>query len=202
LDRNRKNNSLRVKNIDQIRKQFEQIVPIPDKDWEAFTAQLVRREFAKKTIILHEGQTENYISFIEEGIIRFFIPKEGNELTFSFIFNDEMLCAYDSFLTRSPSLYAAETITHTILWSFTYADLQKLYKEVPLTNIIGRIASEEIYLKKAKREISLLNDSAEERYLKIFSDKRNLINFIPLKFLASFIGITPQALSRIRKRIS
>ena len=191
-----------MENIQQVRKQFEQFVTIPDKDWEASTSKLVRREFPKKTIILKEGQVENYISFIEEGIIRFFIPKDGNELTFSFIFSDEMLCAYDSFLTRTPSTYCAETITHTILWSFTYADLQKLYKEVPLTNIIGRIASEEIYLKKAKREISLLNDSAEERYLKLFSDKRNLLHFIPLQFIASFIGITPQALSRIRKRIS
>ena len=191
-----------MENLKHFRKQFEQFVLIPDKDWKTFTSKLVRREFPKKTLILKEGQTENYISFIEEGIIRFFIPKEGNELTFSFIFNDEMLSAYDSFLTRTASKYCAETITHTILWSFTYADLQKLYKDVPLTNVIGRIASEEIYLKKAKREISLLNDSAEERYLKIFSDKRNLINLIPLKFIASFIGITPQALSRIRKRIS
>jgi CRP-like cAMP-binding protein len=191
-----------VENIKQIRKQFEQFVTIPDRDWETFTSKLVRREFPKKTIILHEGQTENHISFIEEGIIRFYIPKDGNELTFSFIFSDEMLCAYDSFLKRTPSPYCAETITHTILWSFTYADLQILYKEVPITNIIGRIATEEIYLKKANREISLLNDTAEERYLKIFSDKRNLINLIPLQFIASFIGITPQALSRIRKRIS
>ncbi len=191
-----------MENINQIRKQLEQFVTIPDKDWETFTSKLVRRAFPKKTIILKEGQVENHISFIEEGIIRFYILKEANELTFSFIFNDEMLCAYDSFLTRSASLYYAETITHTVLWSFTYADLQKLYQEVPITNIIGRIASEEIYLKKANREISLLNDTAEERYLKLFSDKRNLIKHIPLKFLASFIGITPQALSRIRKRIS
>lgn len=188
--------------MNQIRKQFEQFVTIPDKDWDIFTSKLLRREFHKKTLILNEGQVENYISFIEEGIIRFFIPKDGKELTFSFIFNDEMLCAYDSFLTRTPSSYCAETITHTVLWSFTYADLQKLYKEVPITNVIGRIASEEIYLKKAKREMSLLNDSAEERYLKIFADKRDLINHIPLQFIASFIGITPQALSRIRKRIS
>lgn len=191
-----------MEKINQIRKQFEQFVPILDKDWETFIAKLVRREFPKKAIILREGQIENHISFIEEGIIRFYIPKNGNELTFSFIFNDEMLCAYDSFLTRTPSPYYAETITHTILWSFTYEDLQQLYKEVPITNVIGRIASEEIYLKKAKREISLLNDSAAERYLKIFSDKRNLIQNIPLQYIASFIGITPQALSRIRKRIS
>lgn len=191
-----------MENINHIRKQFEQLVHIPDKDWETFISKLIRREFPRKAIILKEGQTENYISFIEEGIIRFFIPKEGNELTFAFIFNDEMLCAYDSFLTRTPSSYCAEAITKTILWSFTYVDLQKLYREVPLTNVIGRIASEEIYLKKAKREISLLNDSAEERYLKIFLDKRDLINLIPLKFIASYIGITAQALSRIRKRIS
>ena len=104
-----------MENTKQIREQFEQFVIIPDKDWRTFTSKLIRREFPKKTIILKEGQTKNYFSFIEEGIIRFFIPKEGNELTFSFIFNDEMLCAYNSFLTRIPSPYCADKITYTIL---------------------------------------------------------------------------------------
>ncbi|HEY0749771.1 MAG TPA: hypothetical protein VGD26_01370 [Chitinophagaceae bacterium] len=68
--------------------------------------------------------------------------------------------------------------------------------------MIGRKASEDLFLKKSKRELSLLNDTAEERYLKLFSEQLHLIKQIPLKYIASYIGITPQALSRIRKRIS
>lgn len=186
----------------QIREYFEQIIPLSDNEWEVFSSKLTRQEYPKKTILLKVGQTENYISFVEKGIIRFYIPKEETELTFAIIFENELLSAYDSFLTQKPSVYCAETISQTVLWSFTYETLQQLYKENPVSNIIGRIASEEIYIKKAKRELSLLHDNAQERYLKIFTERPNLLKQIPLKYIASYIGITPQALSRIRKRIS
>ena len=69
-------------------------------------------------------------------------------------------------------------------------------------NKIGRHASEDLYLKKAKRELSLLNDTAEQRYLNLFTEQPHMLKHIPLKYIASYIGITPQALSRIRKRIT
>ena len=68
--------------------------------------------------------------------------------------------------------------------------------------MIGRRASEELFLKKSKRELSLLRDSAEERYLNLFEERPELLREIPLKYIASYIGVTPQALSRIRRRIS
>jgi CRP-like cAMP-binding protein len=187
--------------MEKIRQYFELIGPIPEKDWEIFVSKLIKREYSKKTMILRSGQTENYISFVDTGIVRFFIPNEANERTFAFIFDNELLSAYDSFLTQTPACYCAETINHTILWSFTYYDLLELYEKSPVSNVIGRIACEQLYLKKAKRELSLLNDSAGERYLKIFSERPKLLQQIPLKYIASYIGVTPQALSRIRNRI-
>jgi hypothetical protein len=68
--------------------------------------------------------------------------------------------------------------------------------------VIGRVASEEIYLKKARRELSILLESPEQRYLNLMAERPYLFERIPLKYIASYIGITPQALSRIRKRIT
>jgi CRP-like cAMP-binding protein len=188
--------------MDKLRTFFEQTIPINDEVWDFFASHLIRLELPSKTTILKQGQVEKYISFIEQGATRGFIPKEDNDVTFAFVFENELLCAYDSFLTQTPCLYQIETLANTILWRFSYDILQKLYREMPITNILGRVATEQIYLNKAKRELSFLNDTAEERYLKLFTDRPNLFTEIPLKYVASYIGVTPQALSRIRKRIS
>jgi CRP-like cAMP-binding protein len=187
--------------MEQIRNFFEKTCKVTDQDWLIFSSKLTRAVFAKKTLLLQEGQIENHLSFIEKGVVRFYIPKSENDLTFGFVFNNEFVSAFDSFLIRLPSTYNIETLTETIIWSLSYDDLQCVYTETEIGITIGKKASEDLFLKKSKRELSLLNDTAEERYLKLFSERPNLIQFIPLKFIASYIGITPQALSRIRKRI-
>lgn len=188
--------------MDQIRAYFEKNVKLNDQDWQFFLSKLVKHEFPKKTLLLKSGQTENHLSFIQEGIIRFFVPEANNDLTFGFAFEDHFVSAYDSFLTQRPSAYQVETLTETTLWRVTYQDLQEIYRATALGNTIGRYAAEELFLIKSRRELSLLNESAEQRYLKLFSEQPHLIKLVPLKYIASYIGITPQALSRIRKRIS
>jgi CRP-like cAMP-binding protein len=187
--------------MEQIREYFEKTTRLSDTDWQIFASRLTRAEFPKKTLLLKAGQTEKYLSFVEKGLARFYIPKEGNDLTFAFAFNNGFISAYDSFLTQSPSTYYIETLTATILWRLTYHDLQAIYAETTIGNTIGRYAIEELYMENRRRELSLLNDTAEQRYLKLFTEQPQLIREIPLKYIASYIGITPQALSRIRKRI-
>lgn len=188
--------------MDQIRQYFERLVELTENDWQLFASKLSRKDFKKKTLVLKTGQTEQYLSFIEKGIIRFYIPKEENDLTFGFAFNNHFVSAYDSFLTREPATYHVETLTDTTLWRINYDDLQLIYASTTAGNTIGRYASEELFLKKSKRELSLLNENAEQRYINLFSEQPALLKYIPLKYIASYIGITPQALSRIRKRIS
>ena len=187
--------------MEQIRKYFEQTFKLTDQDWVTFSSKLSRIEVSKRQFLLKVGQTENYLSFVEKGIIRSYFSTEDRDLTFAFGFDNGFMSAYDSFLTRQPSIYNVETLTQTILWRLSYDDLQTVYKETEIGNNIGRQASEDLFLKKSKRELSLLNDTAEQRYLKLFSEQPKLIQQIPLKYIASYIGITPQALSRIRKRI-
>ena len=74
--------------MEQIRKYFEEAYQIKEQDWQIFSSKLTKQKFPKKTTILSVGQIEKYLSFIEEGIIRFYIPKEDNDLTFGFIFKD------------------------------------------------------------------------------------------------------------------
>jgi len=188
----------------KFREHIKTIADVNEKDWLIFSSYLKKRAFLKKSTFLNIGQIENYISFIEEGEVRLFLPKEDEEkeVTFGFSFQGEFISAYDSFLTQSPSLYQLETLSNTTLWSINYNDLQEVYKTTEIGNTIGRSISEKLFLLKSKREQSLLNETPEQLYLNLFKERPNLIKQIPLKYIASYIGVTPQALSRIRKRIS
>ncbi len=188
--------------MEKIRLYFESEFGISPSDWDIFSSKLTLRHYSKKNVLLNKGEVENHLSFVEEGIVRLYIPQEDGELTFGFVFGGAFVSAYDSFITQTPAEYVVETITDTVLWQLNYKNLQEVYASSAIGNLIGRKASEELFLKKSKRELSLLRDSAEQRYLNLFEERPELIRQIPLKYIASYIGITPQALSRIRKRIS
>lgn len=188
--------------MEQIRANFEKTTPLSDADWLLFCSKLEEVHYKKKTLLLTAGQTENYLYFIQKGITRFYIPGEAEDLTFGFTFQDNFVSAYDSFLTQTPSTYSVEALTDVVVWRISYADMQVIYLQSLTGNSIGRHAGEALFLEKTKREISLLKDSAQERYLNLFKEQPQLLQYIPLKYIASYIGITPQALSRIRRRIT
>lgn len=185
-----------------LREYYERMIKLQESEWEFIAAHFDKKVFDKNEIITKQGNTENYLSFIESGIVRFYISNDENELTFNFSFNKEFTCAYDSFLTQTPSEYELQALTETIVWQISYNDLQKVYAQSQVGNYLGRLASEKLLLAKSKRELSLLQYNAKERYLRLFSEQPNILKFIPMKYIASYIGITPQGLSRIRRQIS
>lgn len=182
---------------------MDQIATISNADWDFFTSRLQRRVIPKKSIFLKLNSIENHISFIESGVVRLFIPKENpdKEITFGFSFQNQFVSAYDSFLTQEPSAYELQALSETALLSITYADLQAVYRNTQIGNLIGRLTAERLFLLKSKREQYLLNLTAAERYSRLFKERPELLQVIPLKYISSYIGVTPQALSRIRKRL-
>jgi CRP-like cAMP-binding protein len=189
--------------LQQIKAYLDNIVSITPEDWDFFISKLKPRVYPKKTVFLKVNEIENHISFIESGVVRLFIPKENpeKEITFGFSFKDQFVSAYDSFLTQKPSAYQLQTLTDTSMLSITHHDLQLVYKNTQIGNLIGRLTAERLFLIKSKREQNLLNLSAEERYLNLFKERPELLKVIPLKYISSYIGVTSQALSRIRKRL-
>ncbi len=185
-----------------IRAYYEQILPLQELEWAFIAKHFERRVFAKNEVITSYGTIENFLSFIESGFVRSYLPDEEYGYTFSFGFEKEFTCAYDSFLTQTPSEYEMQALTETVVWQISYENLQKIYTETRVGNHLGRSASEKLFLVKSKRELSLLQLTAKERYLKLFTEQPEIIKYVPLKYIASYIGITPQALSRIRRQIT
>ena len=187
----------------QIKLYLDKIASISNSDWNFFISKLHRRIVSKKSVFIKVNQIENHISFIESGIVRLFIPRENpeKEITFGFSFKNQFVSAYDSFLTQLPSNYQLQALTETTMLSISYKDLQSVYKSTQIGNLIGRLTAEDLFLIKSKREQDLLNLNAEQRYLKLFEERPELLKSIPLKYISSYIGVTAQALSRIRKRL-
>lgn len=188
----------------QLMHQFlKKQVGISDEDWLLFSSRFEQKIYPAKTFYLKAGETENYLTFVDRGLLRFYIEdKEGNDTTIGFSFEGWFMTVFSSFYTRKPSLYYGETLAETTLWRIHYDDLQEMYSRLKIVERIGRLATEQLLLLKSDRELSFLLKSAEERYLDLFHKAPHLLLQVPLKYLASYIGVTPQALSRIRKRIS
>ena len=189
--------------MQQLKLYLDKITSISSSDWSFFISKLQRRVITKKSVFIKVNQIENHISFIESGIVRLFIPKDNpeKEITFGFSFENQFVSAYDSFLTQSPSNYQLQALTETTVLSISYKDLQSVYKSTQIGNLIGRLTAEDLFLIKSKREQNLLNLNAEQRYLKLFKERPELLKSVPLKYVSSYIGVTAQALSRIRKRL-
>lgn len=193
---------MHMSSTEKLKKYLEQLCPISQEDWELFSSRLQRRVFDRKQQVLRAGEIENYVSFIDQGIVRYYVEEGDKDITFELAFENSLAAGYDSFLTRTPVVYSGETLVPTELWSITYTDLQAVYAESKVGERLGRLAAEQLYIRKNKRQMWLLKDTAEQRYMRLVHEYSHFLQLVPLKYLASYIGITPQALSRIRRRIS
>lgn len=188
--------------MNEIRHYLDQYVKLSDEEWELFSSKLVKEAYPKKALLLLKGEIENHLSFVSKGIIRYYIDKKETQYTFGFAFEQEFASAYDSFLTQTPSRYYVEALNDVELYRISFDDLQKAYAQTLNGNAVGRALAEELYLYKFSREMSNNHETAEERYMKLITKQPYFLKEIPLQYIASYIGVTPQTLSKIRRRIS
>lgn len=186
--------------MNRIRAFFEKRIEIDDEAWDLFISNVSIREYPADTTLLHVGTTENHLSYIGEGIVRAFIPNQGNDITFDLAFKGQFVCAYDSFLSRDPSTYRLETLTDTTLLAITHADLQQMYHQRKIGNIIGRLAAENIFERVSAQRLGGLNLTPEERYDQLATAHPHLIDSVPLPCLASYLDVTVATLGRIRSK--
>lgn len=188
--------------MEKLKVYLNNIVPLEEKEWQLFASKLKLKNLKKNDFLLNIGEVENNISFIATGAVRLFIPREDRDITFGFVFENEFVSAFDSFITRDVSSYTVQALTDISFWKMSYDDLESIYNELIMGDRIGRKIIENLLLIKSRRELALLTKTAEERYLDLFKDRPRLIKEIPLKYISSYIGVAPQSLSRIRAKIS
>ncbi len=186
----------------QIRELLEKAIKISDEDWSIFSSRLVYSEFNKGDLITESGNIESFMSFIVEGAVRVFYETKDNEYTIEFRTPISPVSSYASFISRMPSMVNIEAITPCKLYRLLHSDMEYIYENTDAGEKVGRKMIEMAYVQREMKEIKLNTVTAESFYLDLMKDNPELFKSIPQKYLASYLGIAPESLSRIRNSIS
>ncbi|MES2448108.1 MAG: Crp/Fnr family transcriptional regulator [Bacteroidota bacterium] len=178
------------------------IQPLSDALQKAIVAQTKVIQVKRKTRLLNTGETSDAIYFIISGAARvYYLDKEGVETTSWFLFENEFLISVYSFFTGEPSFEYLETIEDCTLIMLNRDTLNELYLQYVEFNVIGRKLTEYYYIRNEKQANDLRMLTAKQRYQALFTSNPKLINRVSLGYIASYLGISQETLSRIRKQI-
>ncbi len=179
---------------------FNAFCPLSEALKQAIQDQTQILDVKKKTKLLQAGDTANTIYFILKGAARvFYLDKNGDETTTWFLFENELLISVYSFYTGKPSFEYLESLEDCTMISLTRDKLNGLYLRFPEFNFIGRRLTEIYHTKSEEQANNLRMLSAKERYQKLLETTPQLINRVSLGQIASYLGISQETLSRIRK---
>jgi CRP-like cAMP-binding protein len=174
---------------------------IPADDWDLLLPHISTRELKKGGLFSVEGKRAHEVGFVINGLFRQYYTVDGEEKTTWFFFEGELLCSYISCLSGKPSLVSIEALEPATYLSFPYSIIEKFYERSLPWSTFGRRVAEYIANGLEDRMVSLLTKKPEERYRELLqSNSQNIIDKIPLQYVANFLGITPVSLSRIRAR--
>jgi len=160
-----------------------------------------KRDLKKSEFFLADGQVCKYAGFIEKGLVRYYINADGEEKTYELGQEHNFVCNYESFLPQTPSTKIIQALEDCALWQISHADLQVFYQSVSGGERFGRMGIEQVFVQLLKALTSLYTDSPENRYQKLLSEHPDLLQRVSQYHIASYVGVKPQSLSRIRKRI-
>ena len=173
--------------------------PITNTEWETIEKCLSRKTYKKGELILETGEYCRKLFFLEEGFLQFFIYNEGLENTKYFTIPPYCFTSQRSFTTNVPSEDTIEVLQDSIVWEMNKTDAFDLLELFSWSEFVRKLVQEVQYLTEQILTESQ-NNTAEERYIQMIEKKDPILQYAPLKDVASFLGIAPQSLSRIRKK--
>jgi CRP-like cAMP-binding protein len=185
----------------QLKTLFNTLVPIPDSEWER--AKNAFRSFvvSKGQYLLQPGETCKYLSFINSGLLRSYLLKDGKEHVRQFLFENGFAVDIGSFLTQTPSPFFIEAMEESLLLQVSFQDMDELMESSFHFMKLGKKLADQSAINLIRRSVSLLVDDATQRYLDLIRERPQVVQRVPQYLIASYLGITPEALSRIRKEL-
>ena len=177
---------------------FNSITPLPAELIDDIIKYAVIKEYKKNEFILKAGKVSNYTSWIIKGLTRSYYIKDIEDITTKFLWDGAPITSVYSYYSRKPGNENIVALEDTTLASLHYDHMQYLYKTYPAFNVIGRVITEQ-YLYMLEIEVyNLRKQKAEDRYQFIVKHFPHLLQRVPLKYLATYLGINLETLSRIR----
>ncbi|ABG58391.1 Crp/Fnr family transcriptional regulator [Cytophaga hutchinsonii] len=157
--------------------------------------------FKKSTVILREGDVSSKCYFVLSGCVRQYILVDGEEKTTGFFTEGQAAILYASYMNKLPSAYYLSCVEDSTLTTGTREEEEALHTEYPKLKYLVHTVMPQDYANMQERLAAMMNSTAEERYLMLLQTQPELLTRVPLHQLASYIGVTPESFSRIRKRI-
>jgi CRP-like cAMP-binding protein len=156
------------------------------------------RTIPKDEYIIKAGKYCDFIGFVQTGSLRSYIVTDNNEVNNDFYFENDFLSAFTSFVTGQVTGWNIQALEEAVVYTIPKKTLETLYRQNPEWLALGKYIFEKEFIKKCKREASFLRDHAKTRYLTLLQLYPSIEERVPLFHIASYLGITPETLSRIR----
>lgn len=185
---------------ESILKNIAKHISLDKEEITYFISLLKQEDVPKKGLVLREGQLCKNISYVNSGLLRAYYPdKEGKEATIMFAVADWWITDMFCFINQQPAMLFIEAVENSSVFHLQKNDLDKLYSKVPKFEKFFRILMQNAYIREQLRVMQNLSLSAEERYNNFLIKYPQIVKQVTQKQIASYLGITPEFLSAIRK---
>jgi len=181
---------------------IQQYIPLSSRDAEVTLSLFKRKTIEKGDYLLKEREICRQLYFIEKGLLRYFMNDDGSDITHFFAAENDFACNYESLLKNSPSRKNIQAIEETTIWTISQSDLDLFYKQIEHGERFGRLLMEKELLNTISRFLEHYTHSPEQRYQDFLTQFSALQQRIPQYYIASYVGVQPPSLSRIRKRMA
>ena len=189
--------------MEKLKIYIDRISPLSQETFNSFSQLFKPLNLKEEEFFIEEGKYAQEIGFLETGIVRaFFLNQEGKEYNKQFFVGPTLIGAYTSLLTKQKNKIAQKTLTECKIWKAPFHEIEKLYSKYHDLERLGRKIAEHYFLEKEKKELEMALLDAEKRYLILREEFPGLEMKIPQYHIASYLGISPTQLSRVRNKMS
>ena len=175
--------------------------PLSSAAQKALQECFVKKEFYKNDFLLKENIVCRHLYFLEKGALRGFYNLDGKEITHWFGFENDFVTSFHSFITGKAAVENIQFMEHSIVWAIPKEKIQELLDKFHETERLVRIVYEKYYIRLEERFVNAQFKTAAERYENLLQQTPHILTRVPLGYIAAYLGITQETLSRIRSRV-
>lgn len=172
-----------------------------EEDWRTLEEKLKVRQVAKNEVLQEGGKPSREMFFVLDGALRSYTEKNGNEVTWNFYFPGGIATDFQSYLNGSASPFTFVAVDHSLVAHLNQSEIAEICQRRPALVSLEKLFAQRAFLDIRARMESFLMQTAEERYLSLIEKNAQLIQKLPNKDIATYLGIAPQSLSRIKARL-
>jgi CRP-like cAMP-binding protein len=187
--------------FDSLKEYCKRVVPLTPNELALIDKYFEIARIDKKDFLLKDGKVCNFIAFISGGAIRHFHVKSGVERTCDISFENSWVTDFQSFTLGTPCIMNLQALEDTTIFLITKKNLMELYGKCSKYETFGRLMAEQVAQRATEIAMSLSSDKPEERYLNLVASQPDIFQRVQQKYIANFLGISPESLSRIRNRV-